>query len=53
MIGNEGAGISEELLDISDIKIRIPMVGTIESLNAAISGALIMYEAFRQNNNTL
>jgi RNA methyltransferase, TrmH family len=48
MIGNEGAGLSEELLALADTRITIPTPGRIESLNAAIAGSLLLYEAARQ-----
>mgnify|MGYP004417325099 FL=1 len=47
VIGNEGNGISDELIDLADEKLTIPMCGEIESLNAAISAAILMYEAVR------
>ncbi len=47
IIGNEGSGISRELMERSE-KISIPMSGKTESLNAAIAGAIIMYESQRQ-----
>ena len=43
VIGNEAHGISGEVLDCADVKIKIPMAGEVESLNAAISAAIIMY----------
>jgi len=46
-IGNEGNGISEELLDKADIKIRIPMEGRTESLNASVAAGILMYERIR------
>jgi TrmH family RNA methyltransferase len=48
MIGNEGAGLTAELLKISDARITIPTPGRIESLNAAVAGSLLLYEAARQ-----
>jgi TrmH family RNA methyltransferase len=48
MIGNEGAGLTPELLQISDARISIPMPGPVESLNAAVAGSLLLYEASRQ-----
>ena len=48
LIGNEGAGLTRELLEISNASITIPMPGRIESLNAAIAGSLLLYEAARQ-----
>ena len=48
MIGNEGKGLSDELADMADEYIRIPMEGQVESLNAAIAATILMYEANRQ-----
>ena len=48
MIGNEGNGLSEEASACADIRIRIPMLGKVESLNAAVSASVLMYEAMRQ-----
>ena len=48
MIGNEGNGLSDEIADMADTYIRIPMEGAVESLNAAISATLLMYECNRQ-----
>lgn len=47
-IGAEHEGLSEELLADADERVEIPMVADIDSLNAATSAALLMYEAFRQ-----
>lgn len=43
-IGNEGSGISDEVMKRADYKIRIPMDGTCESLNAAVSAGIAMYQ---------
>jgi len=51
MIGNEGNGLSDELADCADTYIKIPMEGQVESLNAAISATLLMYEANRQRRH--
>lgn len=48
LIGNEGNGLSPELTALAQTKIRIPMEGQLESLNAAISASILMYEARRQ-----
>lgn len=45
VIGNEGQGVSEELLAKADIKVKIPMTGKIESLNAAVAAGILMYQA--------
>lgn len=49
IIGNEGNGACEEFLEGSDLLIKIPMEGSIESLNAAVSAGIFMYESVRQN----
>ena len=48
VIGNEGSGLTEEWLELADGRITIPMPGPVESLNAAIAGSLLLYEAARQ-----
>jgi RNA methyltransferase, TrmH family len=48
MIGNEGAGLSADFLALADEHITIPTPGRVESLNAAIAGSLLLYEASRQ-----
>lgn len=49
-VGNEGNGISDEIFDLGDEKVKIPMPGGAESLNVAVSAAIMMYEAIRQKN---
>jgi TrmH family RNA methyltransferase len=46
MIGNEGAGLSEEALAMAHHRLHIPC--EVESLNAAVAGSLLLYEALRQ-----
>lgn len=48
LIGNEGNGLSDEVSELADDLIKIPMMGKVESLNAAISATLISYEVLRQ-----
>ncbi|MFD3156122.1 TrmH family RNA methyltransferase [Haloimpatiens sp. FM7330] len=50
-VGNEGNGISTDILQLSDIKVKIPMPGGTESLNAAVAASVMMYETLRQNIN--
>lgn len=50
LVGNEGAGLPEEVERSADARIRIPMATTIESLNAAAAAAVLFYEAARQRN---
>ena len=47
LIGNEARGLSEEISAKADKLIKIPMHGKVESLNAAIATAILMYEAAR------
>ncbi len=47
VIGNEGNGVSDEVMALADLKVTLPMKGSIESLNAAVSAAILMYEAVR------
>jgi TrmH family RNA methyltransferase len=48
MLGGEGAGLAKAELDHADERVTIPMKPPVESLNVAVSAALILYEAFRQ-----
>ena len=48
MIGNEGNGLSDEIAELADTRIRIPMAVQVESLNAAMAAGLLMYEAARR-----
>lgn len=50
LVGNEGRGLTDELSGLADGRIKIPMAGQAESLNAAVSAALIMYEVQRQRS---
>jgi len=53
MIGNEGAGLGEEWMEMSDVRVTIPCPGDVESLNAAVAGSLLLYEASRQRAGAL
>lgn len=48
-VGNEGNGVSEEVYDIADIKVKIPMPGEAESLNVAVATSIMIYEKIRQS----
>ncbi len=48
LIGNEGNGLKNETIKAAGKSVYIPMQGSVESLNASISGAILMYEAARQ-----
>ena len=47
IIGNEGSGVSDALMEMADVRVTLPMKGRIESLNAAVAAAILMYEAVR------
>jgi RNA methyltransferase, TrmH family len=48
LVGNEGAGLPEEWIRSADERVTIPCPGPVESLNAAIAGSVLLYEAMRQ-----
>ncbi len=48
LIGNEGNGLSDELAEKATDYLRIPMMGSVESLNAAVAATVLMYETLRQ-----
>jgi TrmH family RNA methyltransferase len=48
MIGNEGAGLAAEWMELAEARVTIPCPGAVESLNAAVAGSLLLYEASRQ-----
>jgi TrmH family RNA methyltransferase len=50
LIGNEANGLSEEISACADVLLKIPMEGKLESLNAAVSASLFMYEIHRKRN---
>jgi len=52
LVGNEGGGLSEELIAIADERVKIPQDTQVESLNAAIATALLLYEAKRQRGES-
>ena len=47
-VGTEDEGLSEFWMSNADIKVKIPMMGKVNSLNVSVSTALILYEAVRQ-----
>ena len=50
LLGGEGAGLPGKMLTAADARVTIPMRGGIESLNAAVAAAVLLYEARRQRN---
>ena len=51
VMGSEGKGISQSMLDLADEKAALPMTGEISSLNVSVAAAVMMYEAVRQRIN--
>lgn len=51
VLGGEGAGLSQSIVDACDIRATIPMTPPVESLNVAVAGALLLYEARRQRTS--
>lgn len=49
-VGNEGAGISTDIIGLSDMKLKIPMPGGAESLNVSAAASIMMFEVVRQNS---
>ena len=47
VIGNEANGVSEEVLQVVDKKVKIPMLGETESLNASVATGIVVYEYVR------
>jgi TrmH family RNA methyltransferase len=50
LLGGEGAGLPAKMMSAADARVTIPMRGGIESLNAAVAAAVLLYEAQRQRN---
>ena len=48
VIGNEANGVSKQILDYADEKIKIPMLGKTESLNASVATGIVLYEYVRR-----
>lgn len=48
VIGNESKGVSKEIQELADVKVKIPMIGKTESLNAAVATSIIAYEGVRR-----
>ena len=48
LIGNEGKGLTEQTSLLADVRVKIPMEGKVESLNAAVAASLLAFEAARQ-----
>lgn len=48
IIGNEGNGLSDKIIELADMTVMIPMLGNAESLNASAAASMLIYECMRQ-----
>lgn len=48
VIGNEANGVEEKIQNMADVKVKIPMLGKTESLNASVATGIMLYEYVRQ-----
>jgi TrmH family RNA methyltransferase len=48
LVGNEGSGLPEAWIAQADVRVTIPFTGAVESLNAAVAGSVLLYDAMRQ-----
>ncbi len=53
LIGNEANGLSEDTARLADAYIKIPMMGRVESLNAAVAASVLMFETARQRREQI
>jgi len=51
VVGSEAHGLSPEVAALVDVAVTIPMSGSIESLNAAVAGAVVLFEVARQRRH--
>lgn len=51
IVGNEGSGMGRLVRETCDFMVSLPMLGQVESLNAAVASAIVMYEVVRQRNS--
>jgi len=53
VVGNEGAGVPQEILSLADELVTIPHSARVESLNAGIAASILLYEAARQRGTKI
>ena len=49
VMGNEETGVSPELMKLSDVRAKVPIVGEVASLNVSVAAGVMMYEALEQH----
>lgn len=50
IFGNEGAGLSKEIIDLTDEMLKIPIIGRAESLNVGIACGIVLYKMIEKNS---
>jgi 23S rRNA (guanosine2251-2'-O)-methyltransferase len=53
VLGSEGAGLHDLIKKTCDYLLRIPMAGSVSSLNVSVAGAVVMYESLRQRRSPI
>jgi len=53
LLGNEGHGLAKWVEGLTDISVKLPLVGEVESLNVAITSGVLVYEYLRQHHQSL
>ncbi|RKZ20230.1 tRNA (guanine-N2)-dimethyltransferase [bacterium] len=48
VLGNELEGVSEKVIEISDVRVKIPTIGMVTSLNVSVACGILLYEAMKQ-----
>ena len=48
--GNEANGVSKEIEEMSDLKVKIPMTDKIESLNVGVATSIVLYEQYKKTS---
>lgn len=48
VLGEEGKGVSDAVLGAADVRVRLPLRGSVQSLNMSACGAILLYEVLRQ-----
>ena len=51
VIGNEARGVHPEFRDRANLRVKIPLIGPVESLNASVAAGVLLYEILRQNGS--
>jgi RNA methyltransferase, TrmH family len=52
MIGSERRGLSDQLVEVTDFMVRIPMRGSCDSLNAAVAAGALLFEMSSQRRGS-